>query len=96
MVAALLQQSWHGKQTIFPFIIRASLEHWVLTTQLGLWDVMFRLMSQLASAQRGILHARNLTIKRERKRERLNWSIAQKSQLELTWSTDDEEVNKDE
>ena len=60
---------------------------------------MFRLMSQLVAAQREILRARNLTIKereRERERERLNWSIVQKSQLELTWSTDDDEVNKDE
>ena len=56
---------------------------------------MFRLMSQLVAAQREILRARNLTIK-ERERERLNWSIVQKSQLELTWSTDDDEVNKDE
>ena len=64
-------------------------------TQLGLRDVMFRLMSQLVAAQREILRARNLTIK-ERERERLNWSIVQKSQLELTWSTDDDEVNKDE
>ena len=58
---------------------------------------MFRLMSQLVAAQREILRARNLTIReRERERERLNWSIVQKSQLELTRSTDDDEVNKDE
>ena len=46
------------------------------------------------------MHAHKLTKKereRERERERLNWSLAQKSQLKLTWSTDDDdELNKDE
>ena len=44
------------------------------------------------------MHAHKLTKReRERERERLNWSLAQKSQLKLTWSTDDDdELNKDE
>ena len=44
------------------------------------------------------MHAHKLTKReRERERERLNCSLAQKSQLKLTWSTDDDdELNKDE
>ena len=58
-------------------------------------NVLVDVSTGISSALDPAMHACKLTIKRER--ERLNWSLAQKSQQKLTWSTDDDdELNKDE